>query len=429
MGDLILARDSAAGGGWIQKMCWGQVDVVHEASALVNWRGRLRNDDEESDLAARNDLEAVDEWLGSIRSARAPATAEAYSREAARFLRWCWFERRIAMSDIRRADISAYRGFLTDPPAHWVMEADTGDDRRPRSLRRGTVGARQDSERWRPFVRGMSPKNAAYSLAIVIRLYDWLVDSGYLVRNPFSSERRAANTVKINRVTRSALPVSLLTEVLETIEGMDVSTELGMRRAERTRYLVTLMCVMGLRVGDFVGNTMDSFREVDGNWFWRGQRKGGLARGEREDQGKVGLPVPAAAMAAVRRYRESMGCDWPIGESPPFPMVSGVRRMEALGYKQVYRLIRDLFEKTHDRLKLDPKYAGTDMTALREGSCHWLRHTFVTMASDSSSLEIAKQLAGHADLRTTEGYRSVEHKALHSSSETVTKAYGLFPDD
>jgi len=424
MSELVVIGTDDDQSRWLRQISWGEVDVLSEARHLVYCRGRLRAEDSESDLKAENDFEAVSEWLAEIRSLKAGATHEAYRRESARFLRWCWTEHRIALSDLRRADITAYREFLLAPPPSWVMEPGK-DSRRKGSLRGGLSGMRKTSAEWRPFVRAMSEKNAAYSIGIIIRMYDWLVGTGYLVRNPFGTAKEMAAAVDTNRSARGAVPVELIHAVSKTIADMDCSSEEGLRKAERARYLITMMCLMGFRVSDFVGNTMDSFYQDRGEWWWRGQRKGARKRGETEDRGKLGLPVSPHVLDAVIRYRHSMNFMHDLGESPPFPMVSDIRAPRALSYKQVYRIVREIFEKTYDRLIQEGQHSKADLAPLREASCHWLRHSFVTAISDSESIEKARDLAGHADLRTTAKYRTVENMSLHKSSQAGTQLFSF----
>ncbi|MEI2783754.1 MAG: hypothetical protein V9H25_21990, partial [Candidatus Competibacter sp.] len=64
-------------------------------------------------LAANNDLEAVQAWLAEFRDS--PQTLRNYRKEAERLLLWALLERGKPLSGLTREDCILYENFLTDP--------------------------------------------------------------------------------------------------------------------------------------------------------------------------------------------------------------------------------------------------------------------------------------------------------------------------
>ncbi|MGO2415219.1 MAG: hypothetical protein ACTH7H_05595, partial [Cobetia crustatorum] len=123
-------------------------------------------------IRARTDIEAVAAWLAEyLHSAQ---TLRAYRKEAERLLLWLKAEgelgREATLSSLDRARLEQFESFLADPrPAQrWI----------------GSVRARKHPE-WRPFRGPLAPASRRQSLVILQGLYSWLVEAGYLSRNPF----------------------------------------------------------------------------------------------------------------------------------------------------------------------------------------------------------------------------------------------------
>ncbi|HQC72886.1 MAG TPA: integrase, partial [Candidatus Competibacteraceae bacterium] len=67
-------------------------------------------------LAAGNDLEAIQVWLAEFHDS--PQTLRAYRKEAERLLLWALLERGKPLSSLTREDCLLYEAFLADPQPH-----------------------------------------------------------------------------------------------------------------------------------------------------------------------------------------------------------------------------------------------------------------------------------------------------------------------
>jgi len=379
------------------------IHALHNDS-LNGAQGRLRGQPDDCDLAAVNDLEAVAEWLARKQVAKSPVTVRAYRREAERLFRWCWLQRKKALSDLNDADFSAYRAFLLDPQPKrdWVY---------PRRVRRSHPN-------WRIFQGPMSQANAAYTFTILNELFNWLSSKGYLRRNPIAMDSELRKKPEKNHSpTRFALPDSVWDAVVRTIESLPKETSKQIMAYERLRYIFTLAYLMDFRLGDLANNTMGAFEPFSyrgkTHWSWCGIGKGG-----RIDR----VPANTEAMEAVARYRRAIGCE----SVQPQPgdqvgMVMSISGNKALGADRIYRLVSKTFESTYDsevaQGDLSP-LSSHDLEILKKASTHWLRHTAITRQLEAGiPVQTVQKIARHKDLKTTGEYNTAEFAKIHEQSQ------------
>ena len=137
-------------------------------SELDGSRGTFRAPSATCTLAANNDYQAANAWLGLH---EAQSTVRSYRKEAERLVLWAIVERGRALSSLTIEDAVAYRGFLRHPTprGRWIGPP------RPRT-----------SAEWRPFAGGLSARSAAYSLSVIGAMYRWLIQQRYVLANPFA---------------------------------------------------------------------------------------------------------------------------------------------------------------------------------------------------------------------------------------------------
>jgi len=114
-------------------------------------------------IRAQTDASAVAEWLADTATSDASYIAARGAIE--KLMNWCAFERRVAISSLRRPDIVAFIAFLANPwPAStWIC---------PR-------GVRRSDPRWRPFSAPLSPSSIQTVLKHCRSLFHWLGGKAY----------------------------------------------------------------------------------------------------------------------------------------------------------------------------------------------------------------------------------------------------------
>ena len=136
-------------------------------SDVINQLDGTNSGAQNSSINATNDIEAVRTWLLEFR--HSPHTFTSYRQSSERFLMWLMREN-ISLQQVTREAIQEYQDFLQMPSPHdfWCGSA------KPRT-----------HPEWKPFVKGLSNSSIKLNLQILGSLYQYLIDAGYLTRNPF----------------------------------------------------------------------------------------------------------------------------------------------------------------------------------------------------------------------------------------------------
>lgn len=117
-------------------------------------------------LSAKNDLQAVEEWLNGFESAK---TRYAYRIQIEKALTWSVAQRHKPLSTLSVQDTAAFLAFLRDPVPHEVWL--------PSRTSKAT-------KRWTPFRKVASRRSSDYTLAILALLFEHWCDQGYVATNP-----------------------------------------------------------------------------------------------------------------------------------------------------------------------------------------------------------------------------------------------------
>jgi integrase len=245
-----------------------------------------------SQLSATNDLDAVRAWLANYADTK--TTFGNYRKEAERLLLWAVVQPGKPLSSLTHEDLLRFRAFLTDPqPAsRWVSP-------------NGGKYPRGDG-RWRPFNGPLSPASQRQALVILNSLFTWLVDAGYLRGNPMALLRQRGKRTA-PRVTRY-LPVSLWDEVKGFVGQLPQDTDLQKAYYSRSRWLITLFYLQGMRISEVAAGKMGDFSRrpgADGRDQWWLET---LGKGEKE---RI-VPVSGEPIQELRHYRTTRA-------SPPSP--------------------------------------------------------------------------------------------------------------
>lgn len=345
-------------------------------------------------IAARNDAQAVMAWLEEY--ADSPQTLKAYRRESERLLLWL-ANQRLTLAAINRETLRRYEVFLVDPQPHeqWIGPS------KPRA-----------HPAWRPFRGPLSPASRRQSLVILQGMFAWLVEAEWVNHNPFrlmrDKSRRLNNQApRIERYLESDLWVWLW-QWLNTPLEAGSSSRAHFEQARR-QFIFGFAYLLAPRISEIADACMGDFQRSEGRWWWSVVGKGRkVAR----------IPLPDDMLECLSQWRQVLGL--PEHPSELEASTAAVRALDGqrgLGHNQLYRLIRATFQQAAQALEDNggtPQY----VTALRQATPHWLRHTSITHQAQSGiSLRHLAESARHARLDTTSRYLHTEDIEWHSEQQ------------
>jgi len=211
-------------------------------------------------------------------------------------------------------------------------------------------------------------------LAAIKQFFDWLVLGHVLESNPALSVRGPKYSVR-----KGKTPLVPQEENRQLFDSFDTSTVVGLR----DRALVGVFYFTFARVSAVIGMKVEDYYPVGKRWRLRFHEKGGK---EHE------MPAHHQLEAFLDAYIQAAG----IGaekKSPLFRSSPGKARLltdRAIHRVHAWQMIQRRF-----------KDAGIEMRA----GCHSFRATgMTTYLKNGGSLEVAQDMANHADVRTTRLY-------------------------
>jgi site-specific recombinase XerD len=232
----------------------------------------------------------------------------------------------------------------------------------PLAVRRAHVDAHTEELRR----AGAAPSTVARRLSALSSFYGYAVAEDVLDRNPLANVRRP----------RISLDVSA-TVGLDRDDARQLLTAAA-ADSPRTRALVALLLLDGLRVSEALAADVDDLGAARGHRTIRVTRKGANT---------ATVPLAPATIDAVDAYLAGRS------SGPIFTTGTGRRWAPSEAFRAVRRLAHT---------------AG--VTAAAQVSPHSLRHTFATIALDAgASLRDVQDAMGHADPRTTRRYDRARH--------------------
>jgi len=340
-------------------------------------------------LAAGNDLEAIQAWLAEFHDS--PQTLRTYRKEAERLLLWALMERGKPLSSLTREDCILYENFLTDP--------------QPRERWCGQKATRF-SPRWRPFLGPLNPASRKVALLIVNSLFSYLVKAGYLAGNPLALARRRGRGQQSARQVERFLEHDQWQALLAMVDELPRDEARDRQHHARAKYLLALLYLLGPRVSEVADHAMNSFMQIRGRWWWRV-----VGKGRKEAQ----VPVNQDMLQALRDYRRFYGLSPLPAPDDSTPLVLNLKGTGGIGDNMIYRIVKSLVAKAAQRLEVDDPYQAEK---LRRASTHWFRHTSITHQADAGiEIQFLQRNARHARIDTTGLYLHAEEKEWHDTME------------
>lgn len=322
-----------------------------------------------------------------------PNTLISYSSAIEKFVLWL-FSQNLVLNQVTREIIQGYQLFLLDPqPSEmWCGQA------RPKS-----------HPEWKPFQRGLSPSSANLQILILKTLYQYLVDYGYLTRNPFRLIRKKI-TYRQPTIERflNKKEWKYLVRHLKFLPKYPNKNEIY--HHERNRWIFDLLYFTGCRRAEIINARMSDFIFQRGQWWLKV-----VGKGSKPGQ----IPVTNELLSSLIRYRRFMGLtEYPSPSETDIPILcSRHGHLRPLTDSAIYKIIKKICNKIADDLKIkDP----SSSYVFRQVSTHWLRHTSATHQVDAGiDIRTVKKNLRHELLETTMRYQHVESE--HQHYETTTK--------
>lgn len=338
-------------------------------------------------MGAQSDADAVKSWLVTL-DFKSVHTRKAYACDVMRLMLWAQ-EQGKTLSTLTVTDAAAHARFLCSPPAHWI----------------GRLPAHRDWADWRPMRGPLSSRSAARALAAIGHLYGFLIETGYLVANPFARIRQAKQPDQQIDTMRSLSKAQM--RMVEQYLG-------AMPESPTSRRLVAILALLestGLRIGELNltwGNLLPIRLLVPEEQLLGAKCLRVLGKGGKERL----VPIKEHVLRALHVHRadrqalieSGLVVVVPEEETPLFsvlerPMVGEMASANgALSTAGIHRVVKRLFAQVAGRC------ADADSKAAFErATCHWLRHTFAhsVLGATNQDLPVTQQLLGHRSIATT----------------------------
>ncbi len=368
----------------------------HLAGEQGDFRSHMANT-----LGAKNDLEAVDIWLG--RYAEKPSTQRSYRKEAERFLLWCAQELRKPLSSVTAPDVQRFRSFLQAVPATWIQK----------------VPLKRTDPAWRAFRTQPSAASQKQALVILQTLYGGLVDAGYLVANPFRSIMKSFDLPASKMDIKRSFTEAEWLHVLQCVDAQSAGPE-----NLRLKCILELLVTSGIRLEELARAThkdlrLETLPDLPETWILTvtgkrnktrevplnpdvvrllGLHGGDFLEEDLANEDQAALPLIRTLHASVAQWGRGQGGELVVGaknESAGTPL-------SAAG---IYAVLKRFFRQAAKTAEV----VGLDARRFEKASTHWMRHTFVRQALvDGVPIEVASELAGHASIDTTSIYSTQE---------------------
>lgn len=385
----------------------------------------------EHDQIVSTDIEAAFKFLK--RYEHKPTTLRSYTKEIERLIMWAVIAKRKPMSSLNGDDMNEYMGFLEDPQP---IELWGSRNRKfPRS-----------SDEWRPFLItektiqdprnkarkiiklscGLGPSSCLVARATINSFFAWLVEYGYVIRNPVTHTRAKKKQIqeKEQKISGQKVERYLDKEMLdafsEAIEAMQKETHTQIEHYERAKFILALMLYIAPRPSEIAKGKMNSFKITGKQWWWHVIGKGAKA---------AKVPVHENMVKALVRYRTFLGLTpLPLGDDAS-PLLRAASDGHAITDRQLNYILKNLFRKAAVLLQ-QKAIEQTDIIVraqfqtraakILKASAHWGRHTSITFQIRSGvDRSLVQKNARHADARTTDHYTHADEEHWHNETQKL----------
>ena len=365
-------------------------------------------------------LDFLKSYRGSL------GTFNSYRREVERLLQWSWHIKGKTLKELRREDIEQFIRFCQNPPQGWI-----GLKKVPKFIEK--EGKRIPNREWRPFVatvsksarqEGRMPSLEQFSLsqgavqeifAILSTFFNFLIAEEYLPSNPVALIRQKSKFIRKHQQKAPIRRLSLV-QWEAVIEAAELLALESPEKHERTRFIISLLYGMYLRISELAANerwipTMNDFaKDSNGAWWFTT-----VGKGNKERQ----IAVSDEMLKSLARWRTFLGLSplpTPADNSPLLPKLRGTGPISDTA--PIRRLVQQCFNLAQEKLRRMNKHEEADNLAA--ATVHWLRHTGISEDVKTRPREHVRDDAGHSSSATTDRYIDVELQARYNSAKKKT---------
>ncbi len=350
-------------------------------------------------------------------------TFNSYRREIEKLLQWCFLISKKSLPELTHEDIIRWVKFSQKPPTYWI-----GTRKVPRFVETSDKG-RIPNPNWRPFVatvsklaysRGkradvknftLSPASLKESLSILSTFFHYLLQEGYVTRNPVLQIRQKSQFIRKQQTKQRIRRLTPL-QWRYVIESAEQATLADPKQHARGLFIISALYAMYLRISELVASerwvpTMNDFYCDDDNQWWFIT----VGKGNKQRQ----IAVSNAMLLALRRWRLHLNLSplpSPADQSFLLPKLKGYGPITSTTY--VREIVQSYFDHAVRRLQVDGLIDAAEN--LREATVHWLRHTGISDDIQHRPREHVRDDAGHTSSVTTDQYIDVMHKERHHSA-------------
>ena len=344
-------------------------------------------------LKAINDWEAICDWLANHNDNA--GTHRIYRREAVRLFLWCRHKRGIILARLSKDDLEAYLKFLKAPDKSWCTNR--------KNIRKG---------KWKPFVGPLGI--AAYRTAAqaINSLLQYLTDASYIEFNPF----KLINSNKVFIKDKERQKYKVWERILEddeweavqqAIKDLPENTKEQIDNKERTKFLFTLLYLLGLRISEVTKSTWGSFKKRNNHWWFFIEGKGG----------KLGhIPVNSQLLNCIKGYRLYLGKDLLPTPNENEHLIISKKTNKPLGVRQLRTLVKNVGKLAASKF-IDDLVKKQKLEKL---SPHWLRHLSASHQDRAGvPFTIIQANHRHVSFQTTQLYIHAEDNKRYLEMEKL----------
>lgn len=372
-----------------------------------------------------SDREAILKWISIYDQPRHEHTRRNYLREAERLLLWCVIQKKKAFSSLDTSDITEYRKFLANPQPHDLWTANRNYQRRDPSWRPFLWREPPRALRFRSgvdvgLITGLSADSIRFSMAVVSKLLNFLVQMNYLDFNPMNGQPKASRSMEIN--AGRSLTQKQWKFMLETLDALDPADP----KTARYRFLIHFAYSTGLRLSEMSSIQLGDFRmEELGDDMPSAMELYVVGKGQAQRT----VPIPTSLQKELSQYLRSRGLPdhpalCPADEPLIGRVVTRITKSPEVSRSLLHKVFTDFFRLTAARMaEQDQNFSNEDYRRFLSASAHWMRHTHGSHAvAHGASLATIKENLGHKSLTTTSVYVKTEKRRRFEQMEAFDQA-------
>jgi site-specific recombinase XerD len=349
-------------------------------------------------ISANTDIEAALTWLkntadGSVNTYRS------YSKELRRFM--VWLETRsLTFCEVSVEEMKSYFDLLRFPSPNWII---------PRSKKEITL----KTQLIKP--GGLSASSVSFTRRVLINLYRYLQNAGYLTANPVVLTGKGSVVKELSQQRYLDLATWQWSwNKLVQYENdclADPTLNQYLSKAVRYRWVFALLYHTGMRAEEAAFAAMGDVFQRDGFWSLHVIGKGNKARH---------ITINSKLMSELVRYRNHLYMPTPYpSPKEDTPLIRSIQsgRKGHLSTRLLSGLIREIV--TFLLADCPEPHLGEQLEHM---TTHWLRHTNAThRLMAGASLHSTSDELGHSNIQTTRIYAKTSDKHRQEDAEKLAQ--------